>query len=186
VDRIAPHGRILDVGVGEGVLLHHLRNASVQTVVGVDLSSEALTRARVRTEDPRCHFAVADAARLPFAPRPAFDVAVVAETLYYVEDPVAVFRQLRTLVGCDGSIVVSMYESGASNRIWELLDAEATDVIGVDLRNTAGVGWRVRCYSFAASGSHHRTVAVLLAQASVQAAALGQEILDVLGGDWPT
>jgi SAM-dependent methyltransferase len=148
IDRLTPEGRILDVGAGEGVLLHHLRHLPYRSYLGIDLSAEALARCRARRDDPRDQYVVADATRLPIATHGAFDVAVAAETLYYVPDPVAVFRQLRALVGPSGAVIVSMYDSGASHRIWELLEPEAAQTTGVDLRNTRGVGWRVRCYRF--------------------------------------
>ena len=81
---VVPANRVLEAGCCEGVFTEQLLRASLaRQVVGVDISSQALSRARVRCAT----FTTArfERANLAFdAPSGFFDLIICAETLYYL------------------------------------------------------------------------------------------------------
>jgi SAM-dependent methyltransferase len=77
---IAPPGRVLDLGCGLGVELAELANRGYEAV-GVDLSPEAIARAR--DLHPRVSFQVADVLSLPFGPN-SFDVLLDRGCFHYL------------------------------------------------------------------------------------------------------
>ena len=80
--------RVLDVGCGEGLLVPHLD----RTVhyVGIDVSVEAIKRAREASLVPSDSFLVTDGTK--FFPDEAPDAIVFNESLYYFDDPSSAIR----------------------------------------------------------------------------------------------
>ena len=86
----AAHGRVLDVGCGNGAVAAELRAAGrAVTAVDVTLASARATRERAGTA-----VAVARLPELPFRDR-AFDTVVCAHTLEHVPDLYSAVRELR-------------------------------------------------------------------------------------------
>lgn len=88
-----PHARILEVGCAEGHFTERLLTVS-GSVTAIDLSAEAIERARVRA--PGASFLTVRAEDLP-APPERYDLIVCAEMLYYVEDLALVLAKLRRI-----------------------------------------------------------------------------------------
>jgi len=103
-----PDGRVLEVGVGTGVVAAGLRAAG-RDVVGVDLSRPMLVKAKERLGP--C-LAQADAARLPVADG-AVAAACAVWVLHLVADTRAVICELGRVVRPTGRCVIV---SGASRR----------------------------------------------------------------------
>lgn len=105
--------RVLDVGFGGGYELEALcgRTPPVAEVVGVDLSQDAVARARRRlhpfVSEGRLDLHVGDVAALPF-PDQTFERALAANSVYFWEDPVAVLRELRRVLVEGGRLAVSL------------------------------------------------------------------------------
>ena len=95
-----PCGSLLDVGCGEGLFTRYLRGVA-STVVGVDLSGTAITRARQNVPGAVFHCVSVQ----EYAPSQRFDVVVAAEMLYYADDVEQALDSLRAL----GDIVVVSY-----------------------------------------------------------------------------
>jgi SAM-dependent methyltransferase len=78
---------VLEVCCGSGMLAEALARRGAQ-VTGIDLSSEAVNRARERARRYRftAQFMVADAEQLPFPDR-SFDVVAVHDGLHHLDDP---------------------------------------------------------------------------------------------------
>jgi len=76
-------GSVLDVGCFFGHLFNHLYESGCTPVVGIDISLEAIKRARKNY--PSCIFIVAKADALPFRDL-SFDTVTSAETLEHLDD----------------------------------------------------------------------------------------------------
>ena len=77
--------RILDLGCGFGWFARWAMIQGAASVVGVDLSENMLSRARVETADPAVRYIRADLESLDL-PENAFDLAYSSLALHYVED----------------------------------------------------------------------------------------------------
>ena len=115
-------GAVLEVGCGDAVLLGAVIAAlpAVPTrVVGLDLASGRLSRARTRLG--RGGFACASADALPLATA-SFDLTICAEVLEHLLDPAAALRELARVTKPGGRVLVSVPVVGWSR--W--LEAKAT------------------------------------------------------------
>lgn len=107
--------RILDVGCGHGRLLQLMNGVEYAHYLGMDISVDAIRRAR-ELGAPRAEFVVGNFdEQLPDGP---FDVVIYNESLYYAKRPSeALDRTLRCLAP-DGLIVVSMWRTWKNNLLW--------------------------------------------------------------------
>jgi len=87
LDRARPES-VLDVGCGEGVLVHRwARRLGAQTpIVGVDLEEESIQAGWAAHTAPNLSYEVMRGARLPFGAN-EFDLASAIEVLEHVPDP---------------------------------------------------------------------------------------------------
>ena len=108
--RLAPGHRVLDIGCGTGFDVRALvaRTTPGGQVVGVDSSAAAIETARQLSADlgDACHFAVADASRLPFADD-TFDATRCDRTLQHVPDPQAAVAEMARVTRPGGVVLVS-------------------------------------------------------------------------------
>lgn len=87
--------RVVEVGCGEGILLHHIRaHLQGKSVVGVDIDVEELEVARRNV--PFATFIAGNAYDLPF-PDSHFDLVVCCEVLEHLDDPKKALRELRRI-----------------------------------------------------------------------------------------
>jgi 2-polyprenyl-3-methyl-5-hydroxy-6-metoxy-1,4-benzoquinol methylase len=85
---LADPASLLDVGCGEGVLVHRWaqRLGPERRVVGIDLEEESIQAGWERRQAPNLEYRVMRAERLPFA-EDEFDLASAIEVLEHVPDP---------------------------------------------------------------------------------------------------
>jgi SAM-dependent methyltransferase len=90
---LAAPSSVLDVGCGEGVLVHQWAqrlaagDASQETrVVGIDLEEESIQAGWAERQAPNLEYRVMEAANLPFADS-EFELASAIEVLEHVPDP---------------------------------------------------------------------------------------------------
>jgi len=93
------HGRVLDVGCGNGMYLRELRSRGIEAI-GCDLSLGMLSAAA-----PHPALANADVTQLPFDAG-TFDVVLAPHMLYHVEDRSAAAHELRRVLAVGGVCVV--------------------------------------------------------------------------------
>jgi SAM-dependent methyltransferase len=78
---------LLDVGCGEGVLVHKwAQRLGSARVVGIDLEEESIQAGWAERQAPNLEYRVMEAQNLPFADR-EFDLACAIEVLEHVPDP---------------------------------------------------------------------------------------------------
>ena len=105
---------VLEIGCGEGVLLHHLRPQLARArIVALDIDRADVTTALCNS--PFANYAVASAYALPFR-EGAFDLAVCCEVLEHLDDPDQALREMQRVVS--EYCVVSV----PSEPIWRVLN----------------------------------------------------------------
>ena len=95
--------RVVDIGCGEGHLCGELRRAGWPVVVGVDVSSARLERARDLYPDVAFHDLPLDQTDQAEA---SFDLIVMDNVIEHLPDPVGMLRTLRRYLARDGRIVM--------------------------------------------------------------------------------
>jgi SAM-dependent methyltransferase len=84
---LASPDSVLDVGCGEGVLVHQwAQRLRERRVVGIDLEEASIQAGWAERQAPNLEYRVMEAANLPFAAN-EFDLASAIEVLEHVPDP---------------------------------------------------------------------------------------------------
>ncbi|HTZ70174.1 MAG TPA: class I SAM-dependent methyltransferase [Acetobacteraceae bacterium] len=115
-----PYGRALDLGSGLGLLTRRLA-AHADSVLGIDISAAAVRDAtRAHADLTNVGFAQGDITNLPESLDGAFDLLVLADTLYYLPPPLndtalkeAAQRMARLLRPGGLCLLANHYFSGA-------------------------------------------------------------------------
>lgn len=145
-----PQGSVLELGCGEGTLYAHLAPTNRSGYVGVDLSEEALGRARARGVSAPLVCAAVE----HYVPDRRFDVIVFNEVLYYIADPAAVVRRYRPWLTDGGAVVVSWFRAPGEAEareaaLWRELDRPEWETVDhCQIVNPARkLVWRIRLAS---------------------------------------
>ncbi len=96
---------VLDAACGEGYGSAHLAR-SANSVVGVDISKEAVDHATERYSADNLDFQLADVCKLPFEHN-QFDCIVSFETLEHLEDQSGLLKEFRRVLAPDGFLLIS-------------------------------------------------------------------------------
>lgn len=90
-DHVPEPDSILEIGCAEGVFTEMLLSRfETATVTGVDISEQAVERARDRVDDHRATFVAGDAIEYLGRVGDTYDVIVWSETIYYMGDRMSV------------------------------------------------------------------------------------------------
>ena len=125
-------GLALDVGCGAGASMQPLlEQRTAHLIVGLDLSTGMLRRARQELAGERTvRLLQADAERLPF-PAAAFDVIVSRRCLSHLPDQCLAFRQIARLLRPDGVADVTLIGDRALGRpVERLMRSALGEVLG--------------------------------------------------------
>lgn len=151
---LRPGGAILEVGCGEGVLQDRLDRSMYRRYVGVDLSEEAIAKARTRiaqTPNSSASFVVADA--LGYAPSEQFDVIIFNESLEYFADPGSVVQRYEPFLTPNGLFIASVFrgEDGVRwQQIWRQLARKYDTHDATTVTNARGLTWDIRALALRA------------------------------------
>ncbi len=122
---------LLDVGCGEGVLIHQWAQAiAPRRVVGIDLEDPAIQAEWVGRQAPNLEYKIMKAENLPFADG-EFDVATAIEVLEHVPDPEHTVAEMARVAS--GHLLVSV----PREPLWRGLNV-ARGAYVKDLGNTPG------------------------------------------------
>jgi ubiquinone/menaquinone biosynthesis C-methylase UbiE len=108
VRRLSSEKRVLEIACGAGQGLGYVKSAAA-LVVGGDITHSLLAKAAQHYQ-ARIPLVGFDAHHLPFSSR-AFDVIELHEAIYYMAEPIQVFRECRRVLRDDGTLIVSTINS---------------------------------------------------------------------------
>lgn len=98
---------VLDVGCGAGTGVKYWLTKGARKVTGVDISEDAIRRAKVRHKGiNRATFALADAQALPFG-NDSFDVIVSLEAIEHLSEPEKFLLECRRVIKTGGTFICS-------------------------------------------------------------------------------
>ncbi len=133
---------ILDLGCGEGLLEQKYRNLTSSPILGVDYSQEAINLASAKNI-PACQFLCADYRACEY-PEP-YGLIVLNESLYYLEDAVGVVQELSRHLSPEGVLIISMFQTLVTRRIWKALVSHYLLLQSVVVQDeTHDRSWRIR------------------------------------------
>ncbi len=126
-----PPQRLLEVGVGTGLALHHY--PSTTAITGLDISMEMLDKAKERVAAlklPNVTLVCGDAERLPFDDA-SFDCVTLPYVLSVTPNPLALLAELRRVCTPGGSIyIINHFKGAGAWRLVEPLVGPVADRIG--------------------------------------------------------
>lgn len=108
---------VLDAACGEGYGSALLASVA-KSVIGVDLSTEAIEHASARYSSGRLRFQVADCLALPFE-QDSFDCIVSFETLEHLQDHQGLMSEFRRVLKPGGFLVISSPDKAVYTEIQE-------------------------------------------------------------------
>jgi 2-polyprenyl-3-methyl-5-hydroxy-6-metoxy-1,4-benzoquinol methylase len=130
LDRAAP-GSLLDVGCGEGVLVHRwAERLGAARLVGIDLEEDSIQAGWAERQAPNLEYRVVEAANLPFADG-EFELASAIEVLEHLPDPKHTLGEMARCTS--GHLLVSV----PREPLWRMLNM-ARGAYWSSLGNTPG------------------------------------------------
>lgn len=135
---------LLDIGCGQGVLYHYLReNNNSFEYFGIDISKQAI-------EIGKKEFAEANFSQLDFDREKLdgkFDVIVFNETLYYFNRPLKTIEKvIRHNLRSNGYLIISMCDYIGHDVIWEKLTKHHKPLKMDTVENQIGQKWKIALF----------------------------------------
>jgi SAM-dependent methyltransferase len=96
---------VLDIASGEGYGTHLLSRVAT-SIVGVDVSDEAVAHASSKYRSPNLAYVAARCTQIPW-PDESFDVVVSFETIEHIHEQEAFLREVKRLLKPDGLFIIS-------------------------------------------------------------------------------
>jgi len=127
---------ILDAGCGEGLLAAKLRLLAYEHYLGLDISKEAIARAKQNLGDARTRFDVTDLHS--FESGRLFDAIIFNQSLYYLSDPQVVLKRYAAMLGQSGHFIISMADQPRTRTLWPLVESELRPLDMMDARQGKG------------------------------------------------
>lgn len=123
---------LVDLGCGVGRALERAR-ASGSKLAGVDVAAAMIERAKELLPEADLH--VAQASALPFE-EGEFSHALSVEAIYYFEDPLAAFRELRRVLapGATVALALELFAENRGSAVWK-------DVLEIPVHLLSSEAW---------------------------------------------
>ncbi len=134
---------ILDVGCGPGHLAELMARGRGTRYFGIDLSDEAIRRARHRAL-AWMQFHVADLDT--WTPPGRFSLIIFCESLSYARHPLTTLLRYAQALKPDGALIVSMYQHRNHRRIWRNAERYFETAAATSCTNHRGQFWDVRVF----------------------------------------
>lgn len=132
---VATDRDVLDAGCGTGYGTLILAQAGARRCLGIDISEDAIARAREGERDERAEFMLGDITELPLEPE-SFDLITCFETIEHVteRDQERLVSELARLLRPDGLLLISSpnrgeYPPGNPHHLHELTSEELRDLL---------------------------------------------------------
>jgi SAM-dependent methyltransferase len=140
LQRLAPGGRVLDMGCGNGMLVRGVSSRPWSDYIGVDFEEPIKHCADVA--DDVTHFAVGD--MNDYEPQGTFDAIVFNESAYYHWDAVKGFQRYVKYLNPEGVLLISMVHNAKSPLIWSAIEPLWPTLDSVYIKNSKGTEWTVK------------------------------------------
>ncbi|MFA7431129.1 MAG: class I SAM-dependent methyltransferase [Rhodospirillaceae bacterium] len=108
---VGPRDFVLDVGCGTGTTTFAARKRSQGKIVGIDISSGMIRRARWHPQQPDVSFVLGDAAAMEYERN--FNVVILNSSLHWMADPVMVLERCFAALRRGGWLGVQVPATGA-------------------------------------------------------------------------
>ena len=132
------HGRILDVGCGNGVLQQRLSILPYAAYTGIDISQVAIDSAQAFSNSTTT-FMAADAAT--FKPDNLYDIIIFNESLYCFNDCTKILSHYEKFLSAKGVMLISMHVQELSVKHWQAIDRQYRILDAVQLCNAENTEW---------------------------------------------
>jgi 2-polyprenyl-3-methyl-5-hydroxy-6-metoxy-1,4-benzoquinol methylase len=119
LSKYAPHGSILELGCGEGILQSRMAPSSYETYIGIDISKVAIQKA-AHLGNHNTQYVYADMET--FVPEAKFDAIIVNEALYYAVNPVQLLKRYANFLQPNGCIIISIFETTENRQLLNKID----------------------------------------------------------------
>jgi 2-polyprenyl-6-hydroxyphenyl methylase/3-demethylubiquinone-9 3-methyltransferase len=106
IRRLAPHGPVLDIGAGDGLLAQAMAGLPIP-YVGVDFAAATMARMQAEHGGPLRRFVVGDATS--YVPERRYPVILLNDMLYFLEEPIRHAKRLAGYLEPGGALIVAMY-----------------------------------------------------------------------------
>lgn len=133
--------KILDLGCGYGALNRYLQPDDYGFSLGIDLSSNAIARAKAE-KYPNAQFQVADIHQ--FVPKQQFDIIIFNEVLYYLDDQLEVVSRFSQYFEPGGCFIFSFFN--IRQDLIDALEQQYSLVRKEIISQTDGVTWGISLY----------------------------------------
>jgi len=137
------HGAVLDVGCGEGILLSRMCSCSYSRYVGIDVSETAIDKALEKKAE-KCNFVKTSIQ--DYKCEEKFDVIVLNEVLYYLENPLQILKHCEAFLKDDGILIVSMYCSEETSELWKKIESVYAPLDETRISNRLNTSWVCKVY----------------------------------------
>jgi len=100
--------RVMDFGCNDGAISKHFLNLGVAHVVGVDIDSEAIARAKTLYEDTNLSFVQSTIDSIPIDDK-SLDVIISCGVFEHVSDPRAIFAEFKRILIPGGKAIIGTW-----------------------------------------------------------------------------